>query len=237
MQAELLINRDLGETRVALLEEGAVKELYVERDDERGVAGNVYLGKVTRVLPGMDAAFVEVGLERAAFLYVDDVVRPGEEPDDEEPQGERPSIGSLVQEGQTITVQVVKEPIGTKGARVTNYVTIPGRHVVYMPTLDRIGISRKITDEVERQRLKTVLESLRKPGEGGFIARTVCRGLEAEELAHDLEFVRSVWSELTVKAITSEPPTLLARDLDLVLRATRDLFTEEISRLVVDSAE
>jgi ribonuclease G len=238
MQAELLINRDLGETRVALLEEGVVKELYVERDDERGVAGNVYLGKVTRVLPGMDAAFVDVGLERAAFLYVDDVVRPGEEPDEEVPEeAERPSIGSLLQEGQSITVQVVKEPIGTKGARVTNYVTIPGRYVVYMPTLDRIGVSRKITDEAERARLKEVLDSLRRPNEGGFIARTVCRGLNAEELEHDIEFVRSVWSELSVKANRSEPPALLARDLDLVLRATRDLFTESIERLVVDSAE
>src|SRR5262245_27572681 len=183
MQSELLINRDLGETRVALLEEGVVKELYVERDDERGVAGNVYLGKVTRVLPGMDAAFVEIGLERAAFLYVDDVVRPDEEPDEEPETVERPSIGSVLTEGQTITVQVVKEPIGTKGARVTNYVTIPGHFIVYMPTLARIGISRKITDEPERQRLKAVLESLKRPDEGaGFIARTVCRGLGAEEL-------------------------------------------------------
>jgi ribonuclease G len=238
MAAELLINRDLGETRIALLEEGVVRELYVERDDERGVVGNVYLGKVTRVLPGMDAAFVDVGLERAAFLYVDDVVRPGEEPDDEKGAREdRPSIGSLLTEGQTITVQVVKEPIGTKGARVTNYVTIPGRYLVYLPTLDRIGISRKITEEAERTRLKSVLESLQRPGEGGFIARTVCRGLNAEELAHDHEFVRSVWSELSVKANTSSPPALLARDLDLVLRATRDLFTSEIDKLVVDSPD
>ncbi len=237
MHAELLINRDLGETRVALLEEGVVKELYVERDDERGVAGNVYLGKVTRVLPGMDAAFVDIGLERAAFLYVDDVVRPGEEPDEEPVAKESPSIGSLLAEGQIITVQVAKEPIGTKGARVTNYVTIPGRYVVYMPTLDRIGVSRKITDDAERQRLKSVLESLQRPNEGGFIARTVCRGLGAEELAHDLELVRSVWRDLRGKATQAAPPALLARDLDLVLRATRDLFTEGIDRLVIDSAE
>lgn len=215
-----------------------MRELYVERDDERGVVGNVYLGRVTRVLPGMDAAFVDCGLERAAFLHVDDVVNPEEENEDlEERRTPGPQIRSLLQQGQTITVQVVKEPIDTKGARVTNYVTIPGRFVVYMPTLKRIGVSRKITEEAERERLRTVLESLRRPEDGGFIARTVCRGMTAEELRPDAELVRSVWEDLREKAISSQPPALLARDLDLVLRATRDLFTKDVKRLVIDSAE
>jgi ribonuclease G len=238
--AELLINRSPGETRVALVEEGAVRELYVERDDDRGVVGNIYLGRVTRVLPGMEAAFVDIGLDRAAFLYVDDIVRPGEEPT-EAGDGSRErdvAIGQLLREGQAITVQVVKEPIGTKGARVTNYVTIPGRFVVYLPTMEKIGVSRKISDETERQRLREVLESLQKGGPtGGLIARTVCKDMSSEQLRPDVELVRAAWRQVSAKATASSPPILLMNDLDLVLRATRDLFTDSVDRLIIDSAE
>lgn len=270
MEVELLINRANGETRVALLEDGSVKELYIERDRDRGIVGNVYRGRVTRVLPGMQAAFVEVGLERAAFLYVADIVLPEElqqlqeapehaeppepvvvdetesqesqEPQESQdseppaPRAPRPSIAALLRPGQQITVQIAKEPLGTKGARVTNYVTLPGRYVVFMPTMDRIGVSRKITDEAERKRLKSLLESLRKPGEGGFIARTVCTGLEEKAIDKDMNFVRSLWSQVVARAEEQRAPAMLQQDLDLVLRATRDLFTENVTRLVVDNA-
>ncbi|MEO1337413.1 MAG: ribonuclease E/G, partial [Myxococcota bacterium] len=220
---------------MAVLENEVIQEVHVERDHRRGVVGNIYAGRVSRVLPGMQAAFVEVGLERAAFLYVDDVVLPGdlldedsaanepelddvvEEPDEAdaapspsspsiEPdpadaeatpptlpeEAERPTIEQLLRDGQPVTVQVAKAPIGTKGARVTTYITLPGRYVVYMPTMRRIGVSRKITSEAERKRLKELLESVRQPGEGGFIARTVCEGLDEARIRQDVEFLRSL---------------------------------------------
>ena len=245
MAAELLVSRALGETRVALLEDGAAQEVYLEREHERSVVGNIYRGRVTRVLPGMQAAFVEVGLPRAAFLYVDDVIaRAGE---DEREEGEdlegddvpppRPSIRELLAEGQEITVQVTKAPLGTKGARVTTYITIPGRSVVFMPTMERLGVSRKIHDEEERKRLKAVMEAERGDVPGGFIARTACVGLDAAEIARDMAFVRSLWAEVEQRSATTPAPSLLQADLDLVARATRDLFTDEIARMVVDREE
>lgn len=247
MDAELLVSRALGETRVALLEGGVTQEVYLEREHERSVVGNIYRGRVTRVLPGMQAAFVDIGLPRAAFLYVDDIVYPHGE--DEREEGEdldsdedatpapRPSIRELVTEGQQITVQVTKAPLGSKGARVTTYITIPGRSVVFMPTMDRLGVSRKILDEEERRRLKAIMHQHRAEEDGGFIARTACVGLGEDEIARDMAFVRSLWSEVHRKSAGTVAPALLQADLDLVLRATRDLFTEEISRLVVDRDE
>lgn len=242
MAAEILVNRALGETRAAYLEDGVVKEFYVERDEGRSVVGSIYRGRVTRVLPGMQAAFVQIGLERAAFLYVDDVVtaqdleRDGEE-DEEAPRRKdlpRPSIDTLLREGQEITVQVVKAPLGTKGARVTTYLTIPGRYVVYMPTIRRIGVSRRITSEAERKRLKDIVASHQNESEGGFIIRTVCEGLEGEQIAQDMDFVRSLWSEVGDKAAEAPVPSLIQPDLDLVLRATRDLFTDDVVRMCID---
>ncbi len=250
MDVEILISRSPAETRVAVLEDGAVREVHVERDEDRNVVGNIYKGRVQRVLPGMQASFVNVGLDRAAFLYVNDVVVPGEGGDDDDDDGEeseeagephprshrpRPSISTLLREGQEVLAQVAKAPLGTKGARVTTYVTLPGRHVVYMPTIDRIGVSRKIAGEAERRRLKELLGGLRRPGEGGFIARTVCQGLDAQEIAKDVEFLRSLWSEVQERSARTGAPALLLADLDLVLRATRDLVTDEVRRIVVDS--
>ncbi len=258
---EILINRSPGETRVALLEDGAVKELFFERDHDRNVVGNIYKGRVQRVLPGMQASFLNVGLDRAAFLYVDDIVVPGEEAEEEEedlatpasegegeaglappaeselprPRKVRPSISELLREGQEVLVQVTKAPLGKKGARVTTYVTIPGRFVVYMPTMDRIGISRKITSEAERKRLKDIVGALRRPDEGGYIVRTVCTGLDAATIEKDMELVRSLWQDVQERSQRSGAPALLQPDLDLVLRATRDLFTDEVTRMVVDS--
>ena len=246
MAAEILINRPAGEARVAFLENGVLKEIYVERDRHLGVVGNVYRGKVTRVLPGMQAAFVEIGLERAAFLYVDDIVyEPADaaEVDLLETSGdipvpkERPSIVELLREGQEVIVQVAKAPLGTKGARLTCYVTIPGRYVVYMPTMRRIGVSRKITDDAERKRLRDLVTEHQTEDDGGFIVRTVCVGLGAEEISQDMEFVRSVWDEVLEGARTKPVPALLLADLDLALRATRDLFTDDVERLLVDDAE
>ena len=244
MPAEILVNRALGETRVAFLEGGVVSEFHVERDEGRNVVGNIYRGRVTRVLPGMQAAFVQVGLERAAFLYVDDVVTEdvGEDDLDEDATptraaaAERPPIEALLREGQEVTVQVVKAPLGTKGARVTTYLTIPGRYVVYMPTIKRIGVSRRITSEAERKRLKEVVASNQRPEEGGFIVRTVCEGLTGEEIAQDMEFVRSLWQEVADKAVGAAAPSLVQPDLDLVLRATRDLFTEDVAAFRIDDA-
>jgi ribonuclease G len=249
MHAELLVSRSPGETRVALVEDGRLVEFDLERSHDRSVVGNVYRSRVTRVLPGMQAAFLDIGLERAAFLYVDDIALPtdvaeGDEVDDPEEstpaetaRAARPPIQELLTPGQLLTVQVRKAPLSTKGARVTNYVTLPGRFVVYLPTMDRVGVSRKITDEGERDRLKHILESHRRPGEGGFIARTVCSGLAEATIVRDMDFVRSVWTEVEERAQSQDGPALLLEDLDLVLRTARDLFTEDIDRLVCDDGE
>ncbi len=246
MGSELLVSRALGETRVALLEDGVTQEVYLEREHDRSVVGNIYRGRVTRVLPGMQAAFVEIGLPRAAFLYVDDIASEPEDDDREERDdlesveeapAPRRSIRDLITEGQEITVQVVKAPIGSKGARVTTFVTIPGRAVVFMPTLDRLGVSRRIADEEERRRLKAVMQANLLDGEGGFIARTACLGLPETEIARDMAFVRTLWNEVATRGTQLSSPTLVQADLDLVLRATRDLFTEDVERLVTDSEE
>lgn len=243
MGVEILVHRAHGETRVALLEDGKAKELYFERDSQRGVVNNIYRGRVTRVLPGMQAAFVNIGLTRAAFLYVGDVLDPSAAPiedvdEDEEalpPFTEHPLIQDLLQEGQELTVQVTKTPLGTKGARVSTYVTLPGRYVVYMPTMRRIGVSRKITAEDERKRLRDVLTQLQADDEGGFIARTVCEGLDAEQIAQDVQFVKGLWAEVSQKAGHTGVPALLAADLGLALRTTRDLFNETVDRMILNN--
>jgi len=241
LRTEILVTRGPGETRVAVLEEGRLVEFDLERADARSAVGNVYRGKVTRVLPGMQAAFVDVGLKRAAFLYVDDVARPGVEVeiDEEEPSAarDRPPIQALLRTGQELVVQVRKAALGSKGARVTNYVTIPGRYVVYMPTLDRVGISRKIESEAERKRLKGIVEEHRREGEGGFIVRTVCEGLSPEVILGDMDFVRDLWTKVTSRAEARTPPALLLADLDLVSRSARDLLTEETEMLCDDLAD
>ena len=260
MEVEILVSRAHGETRVAVLENEVIQEIHVERDHRRGVVGNIYSGRVSRVLPGMQAAFVEVGLERAAFLYVDDVVLPGELSDDGDDEGpeiadeedeeaeldtrppvseavERPTIEQLLREAQPVTVQVAKAPIGTKGARVTTYITLPGRYVVYMPTMRRIGVSRKITSEAERKRLKDLLTEIRQPGEGGFIARTVCQGLDETRIRQDVEFLRSLWAEVQAKTRNQTEAGLVMPDLDLILRATRDFFNDDVGRMLVDDAQ
>jgi ribonuclease G len=255
MSSELIINAAPWETRVALLENGAVVEFHVERAAERGYVGNIYKGRVVRVLPGMQAAFVDIGLDRTAFLYVTDVYdhlsefevmlgrTESEEnqlehwADDEQPLHYLPppfSIEDLLHEGQEILVQVAKEPLGSKGARVTSHISLPGRHLVLMPTMNHVGISRRIGDEAERRRLKETLESLR-PNGFGFIARTAGEGLRADDLRAEMEFLLRLWESLQKRAGTLPMPSLVYEDLDITLRAVRDLFTGDVERLVIDS--
>jgi ribonuclease G len=254
MPKELIINATDHETRVALVENGTLQELFVERPTGRDIAGNIYKGRVLRVLPGMQAAFVDIGLDQAAFIYVADVVNnyhefehlmqtPCEEEQeiaDAEP-GERPPtldqsfmIEELLNEGQEIMVQASKAPIGNKGARITSRISLPGRFLVLMPTTGHIGVSRRIEDENERKRLKETLASLRKENYG-FIARTVSEGTNAEKLANEMDFVVSLWEEIQKKNKTAPVPSLLHKELNVTLRAVRDLFTQEVDRLVIDS--
>ena len=249
MAAEILVNCAVGETRVALLEDAVLRELFVERNEADSLVGSIYKGRVSRVLPGIQAAFVEVGLARAAFLYVDDVLAPGAEHEEavtedlEASSDELPvvrpetPIQTLLSQGQEVVVQVRKAPLGSKGARVSTQLTIPGRYLVYMPLMPRIGISRRIVDEDERRRLRTLVSQIRGDDPGGFIVRTVCQGIGAEDLSKDMAFVRSLWAEISERARSATPPAVLQRDLDLVLRATRDLFTDDVARLVADERD
>ncbi len=257
MALEIIINATGEETRVALLEGGEITELYIDRKRDRGIAGNIYKGKVIRVLPGMQAAFVDIGLEKAAFLYVSEVSANIEEyarmMEDEtgearlEFEGEASEtakakktssvlIEDLLQEGQEIMVQVIKEPIGTKGPRVTTYTTLPGRYLVYMPTIEHIGISRRIEDEAERRRLRELINRLKKPG-AGYIIRTVSEGVSEEEFKADIEFLELLWQNIQQKRDKLSAPSLLHTDLDIVFRVVRDLFTPKVDKLVVDSKQ
>ena len=256
MTNELVINARPHETRVALVENGILVELHVKRGSEQELVGNIYLGKVLRVLPGMQAAFINIGIDKPAFLYVTDVyndLRHWEQimlqEEDEENNLETDihsrmhfikesdiNIEGLLQEGQNILVQVSKEPLGTKGARATSHISLPGRHLVYMPTVDHIGISRRIEDEKERIRLKKLMQKLRSPG-AGFIVRTASERAPKEKLKIEMEFLTKLWGNIQKKRETSSAPSLLHKELTITLRAVRDLFTKEIDRLLIDSKE
>ncbi len=249
MTKELVINTTSHETRVALLEGGHIAELYIERERERGIVGNIYKGRVIRVLPGMQAAFVDIGLEKAAFLYVADVFDEieqverhieGDEVVTGQNEGETssllPPIEDLLKEGQELLVQVSKEPIGTKGARITSHVSLPGRHLVYMPTVDHIGISRRIECESERERLRKVVEEMREPGTG-FIVRTVSEGKSADDLRQDMEFLVGLWKNISRGIDCVSAPELIHSDLDVTSKVLRDILTEEVQRIVVDNLD
>ncbi len=248
----LVINADGPETRVALVESGLLGELYIERKQERGIAGNIYKGRVERVLPGMQAAFVNIGLEKSAYLHVSDVrgtpddmkrLFAGDNPRDSRSQDEDedpPSpaggarIEDLLKEGQEIVVQVTKEPISTKGARTTRYISLPGRHLVFMPTVDHIGVSRRIASDKERRRLRDIVESMRPPG-SGFIVRTVAEGVPEKDLRADLDFLVKLWNEVVRRTENSRCPAMIYNDLDLLLRTVRDHFTPDVEKLIIDS--
>ena len=255
MAAELIINVTEGEVRVALLENGTLAEIFYERDHGLGIVGNIYNGRVVKVLPGMDAAFVDIGLDKAAFLYVADV-RSEKDQDPFLPADEvtvvdeefaiatdeldealpPPQIDDLLKEGQEILVQVSREPIGTKGARVTTYNSLPGRYLVLLPTVDHVGISRKIEDEDERQRLKDLVTAI-KPEGMGLIVRTVSEGKQESDLQHDLGFLVKLWENINQKKEKTKSLNLVYQDLRLVQRIIRDLYSDEIDRVVIDSDE
>jgi len=249
MNKELVINTTSHETRVALLEGGHIAELYIEREKEKGLVGNIYKGKVIRVLPGMQAAFVDIGLEKAAFLYVADVHDEMEQVErniegdghlNEDPENAEsqtlPPIEDLLKEGQELLVQISKEPIGTKGARITSHISLPGRHLVFMPTVDHVGISRRIESESERERLRDIVEKIRQPGTG-FIVRTVSEGKSEEDLSHDMEFLVGLWQNMSRGLDEVKAPNLIHSDLDVTSKVLRDILTEEVGRIVVDDLE
>lgn len=240
MRREIVVNAGHGETRAAVLEDRRLAELYIERDEDERVVGNIYKGRVENVLPGMQAAFVNIGLERNAFLYVDDALahyRNGIGGDDEPAERVRVrSIKDVLHEGEEVIVQVTKEPIGTKGARVVTNLTLPGRYLVLMPTVEYVGVSRRIDDEQERTRLKTLAKRLRPKGMG-LIVRTIASGKDEEDLIRDGQFLLKVWDRVRRKAAEAKAPALLYKDYDLVYRLVRDSFTPDVTKFVVDSEE
>jgi ribonuclease G len=225
---ELLISVDAGEKRVAVLEDDQVAEVYLERPEHRSIAGNVYLGTVDNVLPGMEAAFVEIGLEKNGFLYVDEIVGP----ELEGRKGAR-KIQDLIQRGQTILVQAVKDPMKTKGARLTTEISLPGRFVVFVPHGDGLGVSRRIEDD-ERNRLKAIVKEI-APKQGGVIVRTAAEGASADDIALDLDFLQRLWKTIEDRAKGTNAPALIYQEAELPLRVTRDLFTGDFERLLVDN--
>ncbi|HEY4707104.1 MAG TPA: Rne/Rng family ribonuclease [Thermodesulfobacteriota bacterium] len=239
-KTEILINSNPFETRVAMIQQGRLVEFYVERVKDRGITGNIYKGKIVRVLPGMQSAFVEIGVQRTSFLHVSDIKEPPEEDEEEEDEEHQKHadvrIQDLIKEGQEIMVQAAKEPIGTKGARVTSYISIPGRYLVFMPTYDKIAISRRISSEKERKRLREIVSSMRPQG-CGFIIRTVCDGMPKEDIQADMEFLIKLWNSIQKKKDQVRTPGLIWSELDLTLRIIRDLFSKDIDRLVIDSKE
>ncbi len=224
---ELLISVDAGEKRVAVLEDDKVAEVYLERPERHSIAGNIYLGVVDNVLPGMEAAFVEIGLEKNGFLYVDEIVGP----ELEGRKGAR-KIQDLIQRGQTVLVQAVKDPMKTKGARLTTEVSLPGRFVVFVPHGDGLGVSRRIDDE-ERNRLKAILKEI-APKHGGVIVRTAAEGASAEDIERDLDFLQRLWKSIEAQAKDAKAPSLIYQEAELPLRVVRDLFTGDFERLLVD---
>ncbi|MGC8500496.1 MAG: Rne/Rng family ribonuclease [Leptospirillia bacterium] len=266
MGSEILIHVTEEETKVAIIEGGRLVEYFFDRKQSQGIVGNIYKGKVSKVLPGMQAAFVDVGLEKAAFLYVDDIFVEGSEviPDDlredaspgapeDEPviivsegepapaspvpppkrPGRRP-IEEVLSDGQEVLLQTTKDPISTKGPRATTYISLPGRYLVYMPQVNHIGVSRRITNEGERHRLKDIVGTLRSH-KGGYIIRTVAEGMTEDEARMDMVFLDLLWEDIKAKKEQSKAPALVRVDLDVVFRTIRDYLTNDVDRLVIDN--
>ncbi len=253
MSSEVLINSNQREIRVALMENNQVSELFIEHKTNKGIVGNIYRGKVTKILPGMQVAFVDIGLEKAGFLHVGDIdvvdmLGLEDKPDPPSLADEkedlfagkpgRPNhdirIQDILQEGQEILVQVAKNPMGTKGARITNYITLPGRYLVYMPTVNHISASRRIEDEDEKERLKKLLSEIGNPGEG-YIVRTAGQDATRADFDSDLKFLHRLWENLKNQSESLSTPHLVYEDLNLIFRSIRDLFTKDTERLVIDS--
>ncbi|HEY3152166.1 MAG TPA: ribonuclease E/G, partial [Candidatus Binatia bacterium] len=246
MKQEIFINSTPQESRIAIIEDSLLAEFFIERKEEMGVAGNIYKGKVARVLPGMQAAFVDIGMEKAGFLHASDFFT---EPDDvplgssdevefeeapKPPPGRRLPLEKQISRGEEILVQVAKDPLGTKGARVTSHISLPGRYMVFMPGTRHIGISRRIDSEEERKRLREIAQSL-GTNEGGFILRTACEGRSKREIQRDLSFLTRLWRRIQQRARSATAPSLIHQDLDLIARSIRDFFSADTERVVIDS--
>ena len=233
MSEEILINITPMESRVAVVENGVLQEVHVERTQKRGIVGNIYKGKVVRVLPGMQAAFVDIGLERAAFIHAAEI--SSREGSAVEP------ISALVHEGQSLVVQVTKDPIGSKGARLTTQLSIPSRYLVYMPRTAHVGISLKIEDEAERERLKQVVaDCIAAEGieeTGGFILRTAADGARSEDILADIRYLRRLWLQISSQMQSAATPSVIYEDLSLALRTLRDLVNAKIEKIRIDSRE
>ena len=248
MNKEMIICSNDHETRVAILEDDLVSEIFVERERQRGVVGNIYKGRVSKVLPGMQSAFVDIGLERDGFLYVSDVVNEefekldpdeeGEEKKDDAAKGagEEPKIEDLLREGQEVLVQVAKEPLGTKGARLTSHASLAGRFLVFMPTVDHIGVSRKIESRDERARLRGIVREYREQQgfTGGIIIRTAASGRSKEDILIDLDYFNRIWTDVRKKTDALRAPAVVYREDSLVAKLLRDLLTDEFSAVRID---
>ncbi|NJD24447.1 MAG: Rne/Rng family ribonuclease, partial [Betaproteobacteria bacterium] len=235
MSEEILINFTPQETRVAVMLQGVVQELHIERTASRGLVGNVYLGRVVRILPGMQSAFIDVGLERTAFLHVADIWQPRDPAADRAP--DRP-IEKILSEGQSLVVQVVKDPMGTKGARLSTQISIAGRMLVYLPQEKHIGISQRIEAEAEREALRERITRLVPEDEqGGFIVRTIAESATDAEFATDIAYLKATWTDIGGKARVSGPPSVLYQELSLGQRVLRDFVNPETARIVIDSRE
>jgi ribonuclease G len=256
MTKEMIISSNGHETMVAILEDDLVAEIFIERERQRGVAGNVYKGRVSKVLPGMQSSFIDVGLERDGFLYVAEVIDTLEEFEkleagDEDDKGGAPrdrererarqqaKIEDLLKDGQEILVQVVKEPLGTKGARLTSHVTMPGRFLVFMPTVDHVGVSRKIESREERARLRGIVREFRESHgfTGGVIIRTAAAGRPREDIVSDLEAFHAIWTDIRQKMESSRAPAVVYREQNLVGKLLRDLLTDEFQAIRIDNQQ
>ena len=262
MPSQILINSNLREIRVAVIENNQLAELFIEHRANKGIVGNIYKGKVTKILPGMQVAFVDIGLDKAGFLCVGDIdisnipgsdknltsknelesvalneeekLEASEQDQSIIPVKHNIPIQNLLKEGQEVIVQAAKNPLGTKGARITTYITLPGRYLVYMPTIDHIYVSRRIEDEGEKERLKNLISKIRNPGDG-YIIRTAAQNCEENNFEFDLSFLHRLWDNLQKKVKETPSCNLLYEDLNLISRSMRDLFTEEVNCMVVDS--
>jgi ribonuclease G len=235
MSREIFVNVGPRETRAALLENGSAVELHVERANRRGLVGNLYKGRVSRVLPGMQAAFVEVGLERTAFLHVADIARAAPAEAESVPATE--DINRLMSQGDEVLVQVLKDPIGTKGARLTTFASLPSRLLVYMPHGSGVGVSSRIADSAERERLRSTVRELAPAGGGGYIVRTAAAGAEPAALQADLDYLRRLWEHVQLTFRVQAVCTLVHEDLPLALRVLRDELGPDVERVLVDGAD
>lgn len=239
MSDDILVNVTPRETRVAIVENGLLQEVHIERANKRGLVGNIYKGLVSRVLPGMQAAFIDIGLDRTAFLHVADIYVDSAvagKPDNA--AGTNKAITGLLRENQEIIVQVIKDPLGSKGSRLTTHITIPSRYVVFMPYMNNVGVSQKIEDETERQRLKDLIHSPSENSKnGGYIIRTAAEGVADVELLQDIDFLHKLWESIQQRATEVSAGTVIYEDLALVMRILRDLPSAQVDKVRIDSRE